>query len=174
MKSRSLVVVLLTLTFTGILFTTHRAHAFTLFPSEIIYDPISVGQNQSVHLHAMNNMGSTPYGVIINCKPTESWLGSPSGQTVTTLNPGDGMDATINFSAFSPTPGTTRLPVVCTLGVVGIPATQPLEDDWSGRLVSSVEIVDDLTNKQVEILGSRHILTSTKQNQPPTFCLFCD
>ena len=171
--AQSVFVVMLMLAMTGVLFTTHSAHAFTLIPSAIIYDPVSLFQNQTLHVNAMNNMGSTPYGIILTCKPTESFLGTQNGPTVITLNQGDGMDVTFTLSAFNPTPGTTRLPITCTIGVVAIPATTQIDDDWSARLISSIEVIDNTTNRQVEILGSRHILT-TKNQQPPSFCLFCN
>lgn len=167
-------VVLLMLSLTGILFTTHSAYAFTLFPSSIIYDPISVVQNQSVHIHALNNAGSAPFGVVFGCKPTEKFLGLGSGTTATVLNPGDGMDATIAFAGLNPNPGVTRLPVVCTIDVVGVPPTTPVPPDFSARLVTSVEIIDDATNRQVEILGSRHVQIATSPTTPPVFCLFCN
>ena len=169
----SLFIVMVVLSVSGILLRPRPAYAFTILPGQIIYDPVSVIQSHTLHVHVVNQLGMTPFGFFIQCKPTTPGLGSPASSAAFVLAPGDGSDQDFPFAAFAPTPGTTRIPVVCNVQVVvAPPATLPA--DFSGRVNSSVEIIDDTTGKQMLILGSRHIALMPSATSPPTPCVFCN
>ena len=166
-----------------ILLKPRAAQAFTLVPANVAFDPISVTTGQTLHLHFVNQFGvvnqihgvqirTVSYGIFATCRPTTPGLGGPVTGAPATLNPGDGSDESFPFIAFAPTAGTTRIPVVCTVGVVDASGAA-LTDDFSGRIASSIEIIDDATGRPTEFNASRHIMLTTKQgNLAP--CLFCN
>ena len=153
-----------------ILLRPRPAQAFTLVPNAIIFDPISVTGGQTLHLHLVNQASSVTYSVFTNCKPT-----TPVGDLIfapaAALPPGAGIDQSYPFTMFVPTPGTTRMAVVCAIGLVDATGAK-LADDFSGRLASSIEIIDDGTGRPTEFNASRHIMLMKGGNATP--CLFCN
>ena len=159
----------------AILLGPRLVRAFTL-PNNIIYfDPVSVPVDRTLHLHLVNELGSAAMDFRPFLKPTTPGAGSSVVGATITLNPGDGSDQAFTFAGFSPPPGATRVPVVCTI-FVSLTGGGTLPADWSGRVASSVEIVDDVTGQQTAILGGRHILRSGPGGPggTPTPCLFCN
>ncbi|HEY8132125.1 MAG TPA: hypothetical protein VII12_09545 [Thermoanaerobaculia bacterium] len=156
--------------FTGsaILLKPHVARAFTLISSTIYFDPVSLTPAQTLHVHVVNQLGTTPIGIFVTLKPTTPGLGSAVSGAAVTLSPGDGADQSFPFASLSPTPGTTRIPVVCTIAAVAIPPGAPLPSDFSARTASSVEIIDDVTGRPTEITTTHHIVNAT--TGPCAFC----
>lgn len=148
------------------------ARAFTLVNTTIYFDPVSVPAGHTLHVHLVNQLGTGAMALLPTLMPTTPAAGGRVLGSPVTLNPGEGSDQAFTFAGFSPPAGATRVPVVCSIQVWGS-ATSALPADWSGRVASSVEIVDDVTGAQVAILGSRHIVLV-----PPTGtltpCLFCN
>jgi hypothetical protein len=159
----------LVLIFAGsaILLEPRIARAFTIINSTIYFDPVSVPVGHTLQLHVVNQLGTAPIGIFPTLKPTDPALGSPVSGAAVTISPGNGNDQSFPFVSLAPTPGTTRIPVVCTVAVVGIPPAI-LPADFSGRIASSIEIIDDATGKPTELVASRHIVITT------TPCLFCN
>jgi hypothetical protein len=157
------------LTGSAIVLKPHVAHAFTLVSSLIYFDPVSVTVGQTVHVHVVNRLGTTPFGIFITVNPTTSGAGSPVSGAAVTLAPGDGLDQSFTFFAFSPPPGATRIPVVANVQVVAIPPSTSVPFDFSGRLATSVEIIDDATGRPTtEIATTHHVVNTT------TPCVFCN
>ena len=160
------ITLLILLSGSAILFYPRIARAFTLFPSTIFFDPISVTTGQTLHVHFVNQFGATPYGIFVTCKPTSAALGSPVSGAAVAVNPGDGVDQSFPFVGFSPSPATTRIPVVCKIEIVVPPSGMP-PHDFSGRVASSVEIIDDVTGRPTEIITTHHVLLGTN---PCEYC----
>ncbi len=148
------------------------AKAFTLPPDIIYFDPVGVPVDYTLHLNLVNEIGGANMDFRPFCKPTTPAAGSPVVGATVTLAPGDGADQDFPFASFSPPAGATRVPVVCTI-LVTLSGGGSLPADWSGRVASSVEIVDDKTGQQTAILGGRHILRDSPSSTP-TPCLFCN
>ena len=144
--------------------------AFTL-PNNIIYfDPISVPVGHTLHVHVVNELGAAAINFRAVLKPTTPAAGSSVVGATVNLNPGDGFDQEFSFLAFAPPAGVSRVPVVCTIFVAGA----ALPTDWSGRVATSVEIIDDATGKQTAILGGRHIVRGGPGGSPLSPCLSCN
>jgi hypothetical protein len=160
-------IVLLLIVFgaSAILLLPHAARAFTLPSDFMFFDPISVSSGQTVHLHVVNVLTGGPIIIRTFVRPTNPALGSPVAGPTVTLNAGDGSDQTFPFAGFSPPLGTDRIPVVVFV-FVSVPTGMP-PNDWSGRVASSIEIVEDTTNRPTQILASRHIVVKTN---PCTSC----
>ena len=150
------------------------ARAFTLIPTIIYFDPISVPVDHTLHVHLVNQFGTGPMVFRTSLKPTTPTAGSPVLAGAFTLNPGEGNDQAFSFAAFAPPAGATRVPVVVTI-LVAPGGGGSLPADWSGRVASSVEIVNDITGLQTAILGGRHIIRGGPPGgTTPTPCLFCN
>jgi len=162
------VALLVVLTGSAILLKPRVARAFTLLTSTIYFDPVSLTSAQTLHVHVVNQLGTAPIGIFVTLKPTTPGLGSAVSGAAITLSPGDGADQSFTFASLSPTPGTTRIPVVCTIAVVAIPPGPPLPADFSARTASSVEIIDDVTGRPTEITTTHHIVHAT--TGPCAFC----
>jgi hypothetical protein len=145
----------------AILLYPRIARAFTLVTATIYFDPISVTSDQTLHVHLVNQLGASPYGFFTTCKPTTPGLGTAASGAAITLAVGDGSDESFPFAAFAPTVGTTRIPVVCKVAVLVLPPPSPIPGDFSGRIASSIEIIDDKTGRPTQILASRHIVLPT-------------
>ncbi|SRR5713101_3897949 len=145
--------------------------AFTLPNNIVFFDPISVPIDHTLHVHLVNEIGSGPLDFKMFVKPTTPAAGTSVLGAGFTLNPGDGADQDFAFASFSPPVGVTRVPAVVTIFVSAGGAAPPA--DWSGRLASSVEVLDDTTGLQVAILGGRHI-TRGPTGGALTPCLFCN
>ncbi|HEX9406805.1 MAG TPA: hypothetical protein VF975_05780 [Thermoanaerobaculia bacterium] len=154
-------------TASAILLKPRVARAFTLITSTIFFDPVSVTAGQTLHVHVVNHLGAAPIGILVTVKPTTPGLGTSVSGVGVTLAPGDGTDQSFTFASLSPTPGTTRIPVLCIITVVAIPPGPPLPSDFSGRTASSVEIIDDVTGRPTEITTTHHIVNMTS---PCTSC----
>jgi hypothetical protein len=144
--------------------------AFTLPPDILYFDPISVPIDHTLHVHLFNELGAAKYDFRTFIRPTTPAAGSPVVGATVTLAPGDGVDQDHAFAAFSPPSGSTRVPVVVTI-LVTDSGGGALPTDWSGRVASSVEIVDDKTGIQTAILGGRHVVRGPTTPGP---CLFCN
>lgn len=131
-----------------------NARAFTFVPNVIYFDPISVPAGHTLHVHLVNAWGTGPMGFNPVVRPTTTAAGTQVVGTFVNLNVGGGSDQAFPFAAFSPPPGATSVPVVALILV----SQTSLPVDWSGRVASSVEVVNDLTGEQVAILGGRHII----------------
>lgn len=140
----------------AILLKPQIAQAFTIPEGIIFFDPISVPPGHTVHVNIVNHIGTGPFNFTISMKPTTPAVGTPPPNVSVSLAPGAGTDQSFTFASFSPPAGTTRVPFVCTL-LVDTP-TGMVPNDFSGRIASSIEIVDDATGKPTEILASRHIV----------------
>jgi hypothetical protein len=149
----------------AILLQPRIARGFTVIFSTIYFDPISVPSGHTLQLHVVNQLGANAIVIRPTLKPTSPALGGTVTGAAATINPGDGYDQSFTFAAFSPTPGTTRIPVVCSIAVVANP---PLPNDFSGTIASSIEITDDATGQPTAILASRHVVIKT------TPCVFCN
>jgi hypothetical protein len=136
-----------------------NARAFTLVPNVIYFDPISVPAGHTLHVHLANAWGTGSMGFHPVVKPTTPAAGTQVVGTFVSLNVGAGSDQAFPFAAFSPPPGAKSVPVVALI-LVTATATSTLPADWSGRVASSVEVVNDLTGEQVAILGGRHIIVT--------------
>jgi hypothetical protein len=149
-----------------------NVRAFTL-PSDIIYfDPISVPIDHTLHVNLVNEIGGAKIDFRTFVKPTTPAAGSSVLSATVTLAPGDGADLDFAFAGFSPPGGAVRVPVVAAI-ILNLSGGGSLPADWSGRIASSVEIVDDKTGQQTAILGGRHILRDGPSGGP-TPCLFCN
>jgi hypothetical protein len=146
--------------------------AFTLIPTIIYFDPVSVPVDHTIHVHLVNQFGTSPMIFRASLKPTTPAAGTPVVVGPVTLAPGAGSDQPVTFAAFAPPAGVTRVPVVCTI-IVGAAGGGALPADWSGRVASSVEVISDLSGEQTAILGSRHIVVAGPGGAP-AFCLFCN
>jgi hypothetical protein len=151
----------------AILLQPRIARAFTLVTSTIYFDPVSVPVGHTLQLHVVNQLGAGPIGIFPTLKPTSPALGSTVTGAAAAIPPGDGNDQSFPFAGFSPTPATTRIPVVCSIAVVGTGGST-LPFDFSGRIASSIEITDDATGKPTAILAARHIVITSSP------CLFCN
>lgn len=147
------------------------ARAFTLIPSIIYFDPVSVPVDHTLHVHLVNQFGTGPWNFQASCKPTTPGAGITVLGAPVILSPGDGSDQAFTFADFLPPAGANRVPVVCTIGVT-VPPGDTLPNNWSGRVASSVEIVDDASGQQTAILGYRHIVTLRPNGL--RFCLHCN
>ena len=128
----------------AILLSPRTARAFTLPSNLIIFDPISVPIDHTLDVHLLNQFSGL----------------------------------SLDFRMFvKPTTGTTRVPVVTVIFVSVTPSPgaspSPPPPDWSGKVANSVEVVDDVTGKQIAVLGGRHIVRNNAAGAP-TFCLFCN
>jgi hypothetical protein len=148
------------------------ARAFTLVNNTIYFDPVAVPAGHTLHVHLVNQFGAGAMMFRPVLKPTTPAAGSSVLGTFVSLNPGEGSDQSFAFSGFAPPAGATRVPVVCSILVTGS-ATSALPADWSGRVASSVEVVDDATGVPVALLGGRHIVRSPVVGAL-TPCLFCN
>jgi hypothetical protein len=148
------------------------ARAFTLIPTIIYFDPISVPVDHTLHLHLVNRFGTGPMLFRASLNPTTPGAGSLVIVGPITLNPGEGSDQSFTFGGFSPPAGATYVPVVASI-LVANAGGGALPPDWSGRVASSVEILDDKTGQQTAILGSRHIVVAGAGGAA-AFCLFCN
>jgi hypothetical protein len=154
------ITLLVLLSGSAILLYPRIARAFTLVTATIYFDPISVTAGQTLHVHLVNQLGASPYGFFTTCKPTTPGLGTAVSGAAITLNVGDGSDESFPFAGFAPV-GTTRIPVVCKVAVLALPPPSPTPSDFSGRIASSIEIIDDTTGRPTQILASRHIVLPT-------------
>jgi hypothetical protein len=151
------------------------ARAFTLTSLAISYDPVSVPIDHTLHVNIVNQYNGNKVIVRALLTPTTPAAGSPLLGAPIILNPGEGSDEAFPFAGFSPPSGANRVPVVVEILVTpgGTPTTPLI--DWSAKLATSVEIIDDRTGVQTAILGSRHIVVfPTLTGTSPTFCLFCN
>jgi hypothetical protein len=150
----------------GILLKPRIARAFTLLTfTQIYFDPVSVSHDFSAHLHVVNQLGPGPIVIRGVVKPTTAAAGAAVPFGPITLNFGDGIDIPFPWAAFAPT--TDRVPVVAVMIVSG-PGGTAAPFDFSARIASSVEIVDDKTNKPTELQSSKHVVLASGP------CLFCD
>ncbi len=157
----------------GLVVGPRIVRAFTL-PSNIIYfDPVSVPTGHTAHVHIVNELGAASMDFRAFLKPTTPAVGSPVVGATVSLAPGDGLDQDFAFASFAPPAGVTRVPVVVTIFVT-LTGGGSLGSDWSGRVASSIEIIDDATGQQTAILGGRHILRSGAGGSGPSPCLFCN
>jgi len=159
---------LVLLTGSLVLLNPRIAHAFTILVSTIYFDPVSVTPAQTIHVHIFNHFMTAPVGVLVTVRPTVAGLGSTVMGPAVTLNMGDGTDQSFSFLALSPTPGTTRIPVVCDISFVPIPPATTLPLDFSGRVATSAEIIDDVTGRPTEITTTHHVLNTINP------CVFCN
>jgi hypothetical protein len=151
------------------------ARAFTLAQLAISFDPIGVPSDHTLHVNIVNQFSNNAVTVRAFVTPTTPGAGSPMVGAPITLNPGQGSDEAFPFAGFSPPSGANRVPVVCEIMVSlgGQSLTRLI--DWSAKLGTSVEVVDDSTGRQMAILGSRHVVVfPTLPGASPTFCLFCN
>jgi hypothetical protein len=156
----------------AILLGPRLARAFTLVPTIVYFDAVSVPVDHTLHVHLVNQFGTGPMIFRASLKPTTPGAGSPVLGAAITLNPGEGSDQSFTFAGFSPPAGATYVPVVASI-LVSAAGGGALPADWSGRVASSVEILDDQTGRQTAILGSRHIVV-LGPGGAPTFCVFCN
>jgi hypothetical protein len=158
----------------AILVAPRDARAFTIPSLIIFYDAISVPIDHTLHVNIVNEFGASPVGVRAFVRPTTPGAGSPVVGASIGLNPGQGSDEAFPFAGFSPPAGGNRVPVVTTIMVNTGLGTTPVVD-WSGKLATSLEIVEDSTGRVTAILGGRHIVTPPGLlGLPPTFCLSCN
>jgi hypothetical protein len=155
----------------AILLGPRPVRAFTLPPDIIFFDAVSVPVDHTAHVHIVNAIGAGPMIFRTVVRPTTPAAGSLVFSAAVTLSPGDGIDQLFPFAGFAPPPGTLRVPVTTAI-LVSPPGGGPLPADWSGTVVSSVEVVNDLTNVQTAILGGRHIVRGV--GGVPTPCLECN
>ena len=178
---RRLVAVAIALTALGAASATllrpRLARAFTLSDLIIGYDPVGVAADHTLHVNVVNALGADPVIVRAVVTPTTPGAGSRVVGPSVTLNPGDGLDQTFPFAGFAPPAGANRVPVVTELLVSTPAGFRPTSSvlEWSGKLATSVEVVDDVTGVQTAILGSRHVVvTPSGPAGSPTFCLDCN
>jgi hypothetical protein len=138
----------------AILLGPRNARAFTLIPNVIVFDPISVPAGHTLHVHLVNAWGTGQMGFNPIVRPTTPAAGTQVVGTFVNLNVGGGSDQAFPFVAFSPPPGAKSVPVVALIMV----GQNSLPADWSGRVASSLEVVNDITGEQVANLGGRHII----------------
>ena len=151
------------------------ARAFTLAQLAISYDPVSVPVDHTLHVNIVNQYNGNKVIVRALLTPMTPAAGSQLLGAPIILHPGDGSDEAFTFAGFSPPSGANRVPVVVEILVTlgGTPLTPVI--DWSGKLATSVEIIDDRTGVQTALLGSRHVVIfPTLPGASPTFCLFCN
>jgi hypothetical protein len=151
------------------------ARAFTLAQLAISFDPVSVPVDHALHVNIVNQFSGNQVTVRAVVTPTTPGAGTRVVGAPIILNPGQGSDEAFPFAGFSPPSGVNRVPVVCEILVsLGGTSITPLID-WSAKLGTSVEVIDDTTGRQTAILGSRHVVVfPTLPGTPPTFCLFCN
>jgi hypothetical protein len=154
----------------GLLVGPRIVQAFTLPPNIIYFDPVSVPAGHTLHVHLFNELGNFSMDFRPFVRPTTAAVGSPVVGATVSLAPGDGSDQDFAFASFAPPAGVTRAPVVVTI-LVTRTGGGALGGDWSGRVASSVEVIDDATGQQVAILGGRHI---TRGPGMPNPCLSCN
>jgi hypothetical protein len=162
----------------ALLLSPQTARAFTLANNFIVFDPISVPIDHTLHVHLLNHLSGLSMDFRTAVKPTTLGPGSTVFLPTITLPAGQGSDQAFTFASFSPPAGTTRVPVVTTIFVSLTPPSpgaspSPPPSDWSGKVASSVEVIDDITGKQIAILGGRHIVRNNAAGAP-TFCLSCN
>jgi hypothetical protein len=159
------VAVLALITVAAILIKPPTARAFTLINfTGFFFDPISVNVSHTLHVNVSNHLGPGPLVIRGTCKPTPTGVGSSVPFGPVTLNSGDGIDVPIPWASFA---APDRIPVVCTVAVLPSGGgTVPF--DFSARIASSVEIVDDKTNLPTANISSRHILLASGP------CIVCD
>jgi hypothetical protein len=156
------VTLLVLFTVSAILLKPRVARAFTLIASTIYFDPVSLTPAQTLHVHVVNQVGMASFGIFVTLKPTTPGLGTAVSGAAIILAPGDGADQSFPFVSLAPTLGTTRIPVVCKIDVFAIPpGGTPPPSDFSARIASSVEIIDDATGRPTEITTTHHIVNAT-------------
>ena len=154
----------------AMLMRPHAVGAFTLPPDILYFDPISVPAGHTLHVHVVNELGGASMDFRTFVKPTTPAAGSPVVTAPVSLAPGEGIDQDFAFAAFTPPAGALRVPVVAAV-IVSMTGGGAPPADWSGRVATSAEIVDDVTGVQTAILGGRHILRGPTT---PTPCLSCN
>jgi hypothetical protein len=149
--------------------------AFTLPNLAISYDPVSVPVDHTLHVNILNQYNGNQVIVRALVKPTTPAAGQQVLGVDTILTPGDGSDQAFPFAGFGPPAGANRVPVVVTIWVT-VPGQSltPLAD-WSAKLATSVEVIEDATGRPIANLGGRHVVFfPTTPGSNFTFCLFCN
>ena len=159
----------------AILLGPRIARAFTLIPTIIYFDPVSVPVDHTLHLHLVNQFGTGPmiFRRVPDADHSRARAPPSSAPPSPSTRARDPTSRSRSGASRRPA-GATYVPVVATI-LVAPAGGGALPADWSGRVASSVEIIDDKTGLQTAILGSRHIvIRRTGRRSPRSACSATD